>query len=487
MSRAESRPGAATAEPEWATWPDERLLDVRLCDLGLVIREGELADRIDQLHGELETLGLRFLPHFWLSDEWYCPDGVPGVAIPFYLAHPRLARLELTHMLEVEGGRPSGACGSCSHETGHAIETRLPAAPPESLARDLRQLVGALSRATSRPGRTADLRRTFGQWYAQSHPDEDFAETFAVWVAPERTAGAVRGVAGAAKARVRRRADARIARPRPWSPSRARIDELSRSKDAARSTTGDAPPLRPGGRRPTTGPPALFVGRPASAASGPPAGFSSDPPGGARRWRRPASPLHDRPGARPLIGAAQLERGRGLRQRSSLHLARTVLTTPRLHSGATASADEAAAGPGACTRTSSRHRAVDGRTGARSPWKTEFDVVSTLRSSGTRCEPLGRARRSRVIRDGDRRVPAAHRVQPARGVRRRRRPTTRTSSSYLELLRVPYTGCNPRGLMLAATRRSRRRSSPITGSRARTSPSSRWAEPCGGRGACPSR
>ena len=45
-----------------------------------------------------------FRPHYWLSDEWFTPDGVPGVAIPFYLAHPRLAKLELAQMLEVEGG-----------------------------------------------------------------------------------------------------------------------------------------------------------------------------------------------------------------------------------------------------------------------------------------------------------------------------------------------------------------------------------------------
>ena len=79
-------------DPEWAFWPDERLLDLRLCDLDLTIRDGDLADRIDQLYGSFALLGLRFRPYFWLSDEWYCPDGVPGVAIPFYLAHPRLGR-----------------------------------------------------------------------------------------------------------------------------------------------------------------------------------------------------------------------------------------------------------------------------------------------------------------------------------------------------------------------------------------------------------
>ena len=46
--------GAPASEPEWASWPDERLLDLRLSDLGLTIRQGsELGNRIEQLYGEL--------------------------------------------------------------------------------------------------------------------------------------------------------------------------------------------------------------------------------------------------------------------------------------------------------------------------------------------------------------------------------------------------------------------------------------------------
>src|SRR4026207_2074674 len=101
-------PKAPVLSPEeWADWPDEKLLDLRMCQLGVNIEAGVLADRIATLHGELEGRGLvHFKPHFWLSDEWFSPDGVPGVAIPFYLAHPRLERLERTYMLEVAGGTP---------------------------------------------------------------------------------------------------------------------------------------------------------------------------------------------------------------------------------------------------------------------------------------------------------------------------------------------------------------------------------------------
>jgi hypothetical protein len=109
-------------EPEWATWSDEQLLERRICDLGVSIAGTELEQRIAQINAELEVRGLRFRPHYWLSDEWFTPDGVPGVAIPFYLAHPRLARLELAQMLEVEGGDPDSCLRILRHEVGHAID-----------------------------------------------------------------------------------------------------------------------------------------------------------------------------------------------------------------------------------------------------------------------------------------------------------------------------------------------------------------------------
>ena len=71
---------------------------------------------------ELAARGLTFRPHFWLSAEWFTPDGVPGIAIPFYLAHPRLMRLESSQMLEVEGGTPDWCLQILRHEAGHAFD-----------------------------------------------------------------------------------------------------------------------------------------------------------------------------------------------------------------------------------------------------------------------------------------------------------------------------------------------------------------------------
>ena len=234
MTGADGGPPSAP-EPEWASWPDERLLDLRLRDLGLAIRAGELSDRIEQLYDELGNLGLRFRPHFWLSDEWYCPDGVPGVAIPFYLAHPRLARLELTHMLEVEGGTPEWCMRLLRHETGHAIEN----AYRLRLRRRRQKLFGKSSERYRDYYVPRPYSRRFvvhlEQWYAQSHPDEDFAETFAVWLAPESNWR--ERYAGWPVLKKLEYVDAtmqEIADRRPAVVSRARVDPLSRLRKTLR-------------------------------------------------------------------------------------------------------------------------------------------------------------------------------------------------------------------------------------------------------------
>src|SRR5689334_1779674 len=108
---------------DWEDWPDDRLLDLRMCQLGIAIEGSVLETRVAELQAELDARGLQqFKPHYWLSDEWFTPDGVPGVAIPFYLAHPRLAKLELAQMLEVEGGDETSCLRILRHEVGHAID-----------------------------------------------------------------------------------------------------------------------------------------------------------------------------------------------------------------------------------------------------------------------------------------------------------------------------------------------------------------------------
>ena len=76
-----------------------------------------------RLYRELDKRQISFRPHVWLSEEWFSPDGVPGIAVPFYLAHPRLERLERRMMRNVEGGSAESAMRILRHEAGHAIDT----------------------------------------------------------------------------------------------------------------------------------------------------------------------------------------------------------------------------------------------------------------------------------------------------------------------------------------------------------------------------
>jgi hypothetical protein len=176
---------AQPGTPFWATWSDEQLLDLRLCDLKVSIEGSVLDERIAQLHQELDARGLGFRPHFWLSDEWFTPDGVTGIAIPFYLAHPRLAKLEEAQVLEVEGGTPAWCMKILRHEAGHAIDN----AYKLQRRRKRQKLFGPNSTPypehyTPKPYSKSYVLHLEPS-YAQSHPAEDFAETFAVWLTPD--------------------------------------------------------------------------------------------------------------------------------------------------------------------------------------------------------------------------------------------------------------------------------------------------------------
>ncbi|MCX6101058.1 MAG: putative zinc-binding metallopeptidase [Candidatus Bipolaricaulota bacterium] len=157
-----------------------------MCDLGLSLDSSPwLRERVESLGRDLEQRQIQFRPHFWLSDEWFTPDGTSGIAIPFYLAHPRLARLEESQMLEVEGGTPEWCLRILRHETGHAIDN----AYRLHMRRRRQELFGPSSEPYPEDYTPRPYSRSFvvhlQSWYAQSHPAEDFAETFAVWLTPD--------------------------------------------------------------------------------------------------------------------------------------------------------------------------------------------------------------------------------------------------------------------------------------------------------------
>jgi hypothetical protein len=168
----------------WTRLSDEDLLDLRLRDLVLRVEGTPVERELARLYRELTRRGLTFRPHAWIAQEWFSPDGVPGIAIPFYLLHPRLRRLERRFMGEVEGGNAEYLLRILRHEAGHAVDT----AYRLRRRKGYRELFGSPSRRYPRHYRPRPGSKRFVQhlddWYAQSHPAEDFAETFAEWLKP---------------------------------------------------------------------------------------------------------------------------------------------------------------------------------------------------------------------------------------------------------------------------------------------------------------
>lgn len=169
---------------EWKDLPDEELLQMRVRDLGVRIEGSPLEQRISRLYAEMEARGIGFHPPCYLADEWLTPDKVPVIGIAFYLAHPRLAKLEKKMMLEVEGGSDSSCMKILRHEAGHALNYAYRLFERTRW----RELFGPFSAKYSNSYHAQPYSKRYvnhlRENYAQAHPDEDFAETFAVWLTP---------------------------------------------------------------------------------------------------------------------------------------------------------------------------------------------------------------------------------------------------------------------------------------------------------------
>jgi hypothetical protein len=209
--------------------PLKRLLDVRLCELDVRIERSALAGRIKQVLAELSRRAIRFQPHFWVSEDWFTPHGVPGCAVPFYLLHPRLTRLERSQMCEAEGANHAECLRILRHEVGHAIDH----AYRLNRRRQRQRLFGKSSTPYPKSYLPKPFSRRFVRnldyWYAQSHPDEDFAETFAVWLQPRSNWRKIyHGWPAMKKLRYVDQLMQEIAAKRPAVVSRERVDPLHR-------------------------------------------------------------------------------------------------------------------------------------------------------------------------------------------------------------------------------------------------------------------
>lgn len=162
----------------------EELLKMRLCDLQLDLKASPLAPMIRQVLRELKGRGLLFQPYFWISTEWFCPDGYAGVAVPFFLIEDRLRKIEQQKMGFLDGKSRVEILKILRHEIGHAVEN--------AYALKLNPLrvrtFGSHKKPYPESYKPAPFSKAYvnhlGLGYGQSHPDEDFAETFAVWLNP---------------------------------------------------------------------------------------------------------------------------------------------------------------------------------------------------------------------------------------------------------------------------------------------------------------
>ncbi len=161
------------------------LLNTPLSSINFDLKASPLMRPLNDLKFELNAKGINFLPSTWVSTDWFSPDGIGGFALPFYLLHPRLIKLEKENTKRLEGHTYQGIMKLLRHETAHALDNVF-------LLRKLkvRQKLFGISQ-TKYPNdylpdpKSRDYVINLDEYYAQSHPDEDWAETFATWLNPK--------------------------------------------------------------------------------------------------------------------------------------------------------------------------------------------------------------------------------------------------------------------------------------------------------------
>jgi hypothetical protein len=158
------------------------VLPVRIRDLNLKIEGSPVEKWVEQLCRELAAKGLKhFRPACYLTDQWGCPSEEPVIGIPFYLADARLGAIE-NAVNDIENERE--IMMYLRHEAGHAFNYAYELYKTPKW----RRLFGPFRRLYRDEYNPVPFSKKFVRhiagWYAQKHPDEDFAETFAVWLTP---------------------------------------------------------------------------------------------------------------------------------------------------------------------------------------------------------------------------------------------------------------------------------------------------------------
>jgi hypothetical protein len=164
---------------------ESNLWSTPIRDLGLTIAGTRLEPIVAEFEEELRRAGLtRLKPRFYLSTEWGVPFETVAIAIPFYLARPELTALHEEQTGHVEGFSRADILRYLRHEMGHVVSYAYRLYDQEEWVR----CFGSITQPYEEDYRPEPFSRRFVRhlpgWYAQKHPDEDWAETFAVWMTP---------------------------------------------------------------------------------------------------------------------------------------------------------------------------------------------------------------------------------------------------------------------------------------------------------------
>lgn len=212
----------------WEKLPDEALMDIPINQLGLRLKGTSVEKNINKLYGELAAKGVAFRPHVWVSSGWFSPDGIGGFAVPFYLLHPRLIELERAQVGEVEGESRLDCMKLMRHECGHAIDN----AYRLRRKRERQRVFGLSTQKYEWHYEPRAYVKSYVKHiepgYAQSHPDEDFAETFAVWLTPgSNWRRRYEGWGALKKLQLMNQLMLEVVGSKPVGVSRERVDRLS--------------------------------------------------------------------------------------------------------------------------------------------------------------------------------------------------------------------------------------------------------------------
>ena len=163
----------------------QKILNLQLCNLGIKIKENKtICGNIKKLTDELKNKELKYFnPRYYIGDEWFSPSDSISISIPFFLCHPKLRKLEKQKVGFVEGSNSKWFMRLLRHEAGHCIDY----AYQFSKSKEWRKIFGNPNKKYSVDAYPFDITSkdfviNLEDHYAQSHPEEDFAETFAVWL-----------------------------------------------------------------------------------------------------------------------------------------------------------------------------------------------------------------------------------------------------------------------------------------------------------------